>query len=109
MQLPGCDASFVQGETFTEAFDLGVNLTGKKLRSVIPFPAPLELTIDNGGWTVPDPESGFAVMNIAKAITGAVRPGYYPWDVFMTTPDGTATQLRQGLLKAVQSITPPTS
>jgi hypothetical protein len=93
-----------QGESVAEALDLGIDPAGKSFESRIAFrPTPLDLSSDGGGITA---EGAFIVLNIDAAFTAGIAPGLYPFDVFMSGLDGVRTQVRSGLVRVNQAVTP---
>jgi hypothetical protein len=95
---------FAQGASVAEAFDLGFDPAGKSFESRLAFrPAPLTLSSAGGGITT---SGEFVVLNIDAEFTAGVTPGLYPFDVFMTSLDGSRAQVRSGLVRVNQAVTP---
>jgi hypothetical protein len=95
---------FAQGATVAEAFDLGIDPTGKSFESRLAFrPTPLTLSSAAGGITT---SGGFVVLHVDAEFTAGITPGLYPFDVFMASLDGSRAQVRSGLARVNQAVTP---
>jgi hypothetical protein len=82
-----------------------INLSGCSLKCQINFPAPLVLNTTNGGIAITNAALGAAQINISSAVTAAIAPGSYAYDLWMVSPTGAETAMLAGLFIVTPNIT----
>jgi hypothetical protein len=93
-----------QAITFSSAGN-PINLAGYSLKCRVNLATPLELNTANGGIVIINAALGTVQLNISSAITAAITPGSYAYDLWMASPSGVETAMLSGQFIVTQNIT----